>query len=270
MQSDGPRALLPAPRTAARLFFGAPLRKQTYLNLAYLALAFPLGIVYFVFLTTGVSVSLALSILIVGIPLFVGVLAVTSLLATFERLLAGKLLGVDVRVARPASTGADGDGESASTRSFASRAWAYVVSLVTDAGTWKALVYLASKFVLGLVAFVAFVTALSTGGALLLTPLYYDYANVSVGFHLGEPTTVTPGLKLLFDQYLVGYSFSVQLTSWEVTSLPEALLASGLGVLVLLLSLSVFNAMAWAYGKYAELMLSSTPLLQRVRDAVDA
>ena len=265
METNGPRTRLPSLRAAAVRFFGAPLRKQTYLNLVYLALAFPLGLLYFVFVTTGLSVSLALSILLVGVPLFVGVLAVTSLLATFERLLARYLLGVDV----PASVEGDTGDDDSGTGSPTERVRGYVVSIVTDLGTWTALLYLASKLAMGVVSFVAIVTSLSVGGSLLLTPTYYDYANVTVGWTFAEPTTVTPGLKLLFGEYLVGYSFSFQLTSWEVTTLPEAYAASALGVVVLLLSMHLLNALAWLFGAYAEVMLSPTSLPGRVLDAVD-
>lgn len=43
-------------RSLARLGVGlaAPFRPQTYRNLLYLALAFPLGVIYFVGLVTGV------------------------------------------------------------------------------------------------------------------------------------------------------------------------------------------------------------------------
>ena len=39
--------------TALGRYFGVIVRGQTYLNLVYLALAFPLGLFYFVFLVTG-------------------------------------------------------------------------------------------------------------------------------------------------------------------------------------------------------------------------
>jgi len=49
-------------------FFGVVAREGTYLNIIYLLLAFPLGTAYFVFLVTGLSLGLGLSITLLGIP----------------------------------------------------------------------------------------------------------------------------------------------------------------------------------------------------------
>ncbi len=50
-------------------FFGVIARPQSYINIFYLLLAFPLGIAYFVFLVTGISVGASLIIIWVGIPI---------------------------------------------------------------------------------------------------------------------------------------------------------------------------------------------------------
>ena len=52
-------------KTAIRAF----VRGQTYLNIAYLLLAFPLGLVYFGFLAIGLAVGFALVLALVGIPI---------------------------------------------------------------------------------------------------------------------------------------------------------------------------------------------------------
>ncbi len=51
--------------------FGVYFRPQTYLNLLYLLLAFPLGLAYFVFLVTGLSLGFGLIITLAGIPILV-------------------------------------------------------------------------------------------------------------------------------------------------------------------------------------------------------
>jgi hypothetical protein len=50
-------------------FFGVAARGETYLNIIYLLLAFPLGTAYFVFLVTGLSLGLGLLIIWIGIPI---------------------------------------------------------------------------------------------------------------------------------------------------------------------------------------------------------
>ena len=47
-------------------FFGVALRSQTYLNLVYLLLAFPLGVFYFTLLVTGISLGFGLLIVWIG------------------------------------------------------------------------------------------------------------------------------------------------------------------------------------------------------------
>jgi hypothetical protein len=54
-------------------FFGVLRRSETYRNLGYDLLAFPLGIAYFVFLVTGLSVGVGLVIIWVGVPILLGV-----------------------------------------------------------------------------------------------------------------------------------------------------------------------------------------------------
>ncbi|MEE8442664.1 MAG: sensor domain-containing protein, partial [Dehalococcoidia bacterium] len=58
-----------------RGFFGVVADPQSYINIFYLFLAFPLGIGYFVFLVTGISVGFGLLIIWVGVPILVLVLA---------------------------------------------------------------------------------------------------------------------------------------------------------------------------------------------------
>ena len=69
-------------------FFHFLIEKQTYLNLVYLLLAFPLGIAYFVFLVTGFSLGFGLIVTFLGIPILLGMLAATWGIAAFERQLA--------------------------------------------------------------------------------------------------------------------------------------------------------------------------------------
>ena len=55
--------------TGLKRLFGVVTNPQSYLNIVYLLLAFPLGTFYFVFLVTGLSLGAGLSITLLGIPL---------------------------------------------------------------------------------------------------------------------------------------------------------------------------------------------------------
>ncbi|WP_205254527.1 sensor domain-containing protein [Halorussus rarus] len=148
-------------RDAATTLVGVPARAQTYRNLLYLALAFPLGLLYFVTLTVGFSLGLGLAVTWFGIPILLATLAGATLLASFEAGLANRLLGTDVRVRSPDTAG----GVLAAAK-----------RLVTDAGTWLDVAYLAGKFGFGTVAFVALASLLSLSASLLVAPLTYSSA----------------------------------------------------------------------------------------------
>jgi len=57
------------------VFFDVIVKPKTWRSVGYLLLAFPLGIFYFVFLVTGLSLGFGLFITLLGIPILVGVLA---------------------------------------------------------------------------------------------------------------------------------------------------------------------------------------------------
>ncbi|WP_276259219.1 sensor domain-containing protein [Haloglomus litoreum] len=238
------------PRPSLWSVATAPFRPRTYGNLLYLALAFPLGIAYVVFLGVGLGLSVGLAVLLVGVPLFVGVLLATVALVTVERRLATTLLGVDL----DPPDWRFRDREGAVDRATA---------LVVDPAVWLGLLFLATRLAVGIGGFVLLMVLLVPSLVLVATPLYYDTPGVRVGIFL--PTDVTRELSLYvpWNELLVGVSFVVRLTSWQVTSLGGALAMSVLGLLALGLSLNVLNGVAWLCGRWARLVLGRS-LVDRV------
>ncbi|WP_090308805.1 sensor domain-containing protein [Natronorubrum texcoconense] len=231
----------------------SPFRPQTYLNLCYLLLAFPLGIIYFVFLVTGFSLGFGLLIIAVGVPILLLVLAASHVFAAFERATTRHLLSINIdSPGYPFLDGEDGiDG---------------VRLLVFGLETYAAICYLFLKFVVGIVSFVLLTTMLTTSIALLLTPLYYDQPNVQVGLvNGGDPIHLTPSLELPWNELLVGVEFAVTIAEWEATTLPEALAVSVVGVVVLVASLALLNAFAWLNGQVSRLFLGTAG-----RDALES
>ena len=98
--------LTPQPGALAR-FLRAPIEARSYGNLLYLALAFPTGLAYFVFLAVGLALGLGLSIVWIGLPILGLVLAVSFGLAALERQLAIRLLGAEVPPMLPAPAAAE-------------------------------------------------------------------------------------------------------------------------------------------------------------------
>jgi len=199
-------------RSALGRFFGVAVEPQTYRNLAYLLLTFPLGILYFTVLWGGGAAGVATIPILVGVPILVAVLAVAVTLADLETRLARGLLGADVAYETP-QPGDETLGE-------------YVRRLALDPRSYLAVVYLFSKFVVGLASFIALTFASVLSTVLVLAPVLYNRPDVS-------------------------YQFGVT----TIETLPAALGASVAGVLVAFVSLHLFNVAAWAVGEYTEVML---------------
>jgi hypothetical protein len=140
------------------------IEKQTYLNIAYLLLALPLGTAYFVFLVTGFSLGVGLIVTLIGIPILLGMLAATWGLAAFERHLANQLL--DARIAPLPLIPGQG-----------ARLWPRIRALVGSGATWKALAYLFLDFPLGILSFTLATTLLAIPPYLTFLPLYYRWTD---------------------------------------------------------------------------------------------
>ena len=221
-----------------------PFQLRTYEVLLYLALAFPLGIGYFVGTVVGLSLGISLSVFLIGLPILAATLGGVVLVAAAERVMARRLLGADIRTP---SWGL----------SEASRLRDQVVTVLTAPVLWGSLIFVLSKLAVGVAAFTVIVVVLSLGLSLLGAPLYYDMPGASVGLFLPEPIRRELSLVVPWEQFEVGISFIVRLTSWEVSTLPGALLLSVFGGFVLLLGLNILSAGGWICARWAELTLGS-------------
>lgn len=156
-----------ADRDLLDIIFGPATDAQTYRNLFYLLLAFPLGIAYFVFLITGISLGAGLLVVFVGVPILIGMLFACLGLGAFERLMARSLLHLSIP-SPPAVACGPG-------------LWPKLKALFGDTTTWKSFFYLLLKFPFGIAAFVVLVTAFSTSLALILAPLTYSTLSLDFG-----------------------------------------------------------------------------------------
>jgi len=256
-------------RATIRWFVGVATRTQTYRNVAYLFLSFPLGIGYFTVLVTGFAIPfgllfaivdisrtepvalliagipLALVMICLGIPVAFCTLFASIELSALERRLADRLLGTDVPTAGPPN----------SIRERAKR-------VVVDRGTWKGVAYLFSKFVIGTVSFIGLVLGVTFTYTLVAAPLHYR--NRTVGIHIGDPIEFGPEFIYRHEGWTIDVSpitLSIadgELISLYVDSLPAALAVSAIGVLVGLVVLHLFNAAAWLLARYTDLLLRNT------------
>ena len=141
-------------------YFGAVAQEETYLNLIYLVLAFPLATVYFVFLVTGLSVGIGTLIIWIGVPILLAVFAASWGLAMFERMLAEVLLREDMP---PMSR------EEEAERS----AWERLKAHLGNRVTWTSLVYLFLKFPLATIFFSVAVALIATSVGMIIAPFIY-------------------------------------------------------------------------------------------------
>lgn len=217
-------------------FVGVVVRRQSYLNLGYLLLAFPLGLAYFVIYAIGFTLGLGLSIFLIGIPLIALMIGFALVLASLERRLTNRLLATRATGHRP---------------SFEGRLWRELRSIALDRETWSAVLYLPMKFALGLVSFVLVFTVVPTAIALLSVPLYYDQPGLYVGIVTERAPEIHHTIYLGWNYLLVGIEAVVTFGYWEVETLGAALVVSVVGVIGLFSTLHVCNGLAWIWARYA-------------------
>ncbi len=216
--------------------------KQTYVNLLYLLVSFPLGIFYVVFLLLGLASILNTSV-ILGIPVLLLIIFIWWQLARFERNLAIGWLHVEI-------------GPMAPPRKEDLNRWERLRAHLTNAVTWKSLAYLFVRFPLGIISFVAIIymflltlefTVFSLITGLLVMPFLYLFRVLPR--RRGEwKEARTSGERVAVDR---GRLF---------------LLLSITGFGFLLIAFHVLNALAYVSGQFARVMLglsdTSTQLAQ--------
>lgn len=165
--------------------------EQFLLRMLYLFLSFPLGIFYFVFLITGVSLGIGLSIIWIGIPLLFLVITGWWGMARLERTIAAGLLQADLAPAAPRPAGSG----------LIDR----LKRLLTDPFTWKGLLFLFLKFPLGILSFVLSVSLVSVSLSLILAPFYYWIPEVDLNFVFARVVTMEGALFVSLVGVAIGF-----------------------------------------------------------------
>lgn len=222
-----------SPRGVLRRVLAAPFSDQTYKNLLYLLVAFPLGIAYFTGLVAGGALGIGLLITGVGLPILILTISGATVAAGIEAWLARELVGVDASVPSVLREGSVRDGLAFPGDGFADA----LKHLLTAPSTWTSVVLLLSKFVFGVVSFVAVVVSAATTGALLAAPFVYDDPDIVFGL-VGTPPS---------GQYRIG--------AWVVSTLPEAMIVAGIGVILALLALNGLKVLARLQATYTAALL---------------
>jgi uncharacterized membrane protein len=164
----------PPPRKRSSLlgrFFGVAADPRTYASLFYMLLALATGIFYFTWVVTGVSLSLGLSVLIIGIPFAILFFGSVHVLSLVEGRLVEVMLG-ERMPRRPVYR------ERQDT--FLKR----IGALFADPRMWSSMLYMVLMLPLGITYFTIAVTALSLSLSFMAAPLmvWFGQATVNADF----------------------------------------------------------------------------------------
>jgi uncharacterized membrane protein len=213
----------PTPRPHASTigrFFGVFADPRAYLSLLYMLLALVTGIAYFTFAVTGLSLSLGLAILIIGVPFFLLFIGATRVVALAEGRIVESLLGTRMP-RRPAYP----DRETPLLQR--------IVEMLKDPRTWGTLLYLVAMLPLGV--------------------FYFTF--VVVGLVLSLATMVAPVFVLLYHFGIVQIEGTVNVEYPHPALMP---LISILGVLLLTMTLHLARGIGYLHGQLAKTLLVAT------------
>ena len=175
----------PPPQRSSALgrFFGVAADPKTYGAMFYSILALATGIFYFTWVVTGISLSLGLSVIIIGIPFVILFLGSVRLLSLVEGRIVEVMLG-ERMPRRPLYADRD--------RPVLTR----IAEMFTDPRTWSTLLYMLAMLPLGVLYFSVAVTLLATSLGLVIAPplaLFGAFDGWSMsggGMGYWEPSTV--------------------------------------------------------------------------------
>ena len=157
LQTPAPRRV-DSPNPVTR-FFAVYSDPRAYVSLFFMVLSLVTGILYFTFAVTGLSLSLGLAILIIGLPVFIGFVGITRVISLAEGRLLEAVSG-ERMPRRPVHPGAPD--------TFVAR----IMEMLKDGRTWSTIVYMLLMLPLGIIYFTMAVTGLALGVSFTLAPVF--------------------------------------------------------------------------------------------------
>ena len=211
----------------SRRFFGVVAQPDSYRSIAFLLIGLPLGTIWFTVLVTGISVALSMLVVaLLGIPMLVGLWYATRAFANVERSVTNALLGQHLPCSSMHSP-------------QRGNLWVRLRAMTRDRDRRKELGYLMLRFPVGMATFIAAVTAIAT-------PLMVAYAPIVARYD---------------EQPFGDWALSSRMED-VASSSPWSWLLVPLGMVMLIASFHLMNAVARACGRWSAAWLtnaSSTP-----------
>ena len=159
--------------------FAPVLWPRSYANLLYLFLGFPIGLLWFVVYVTGLSLGLGLLIIGIGVAILFAMVLLGWPLVLFERVLAHRILGVELHPARRQPPRPD----------------AWLKDTLSNSVLWTGLVFLAVRFPLGLISWILAVLGISVSLGFMAAPLVVAFGG-TVEFGIWNPDTPLEALPV--------------------------------------------------------------------------
>jgi len=153
------RTPVPRPQTSTLgRFFGVFTDPRAYLSVLYLLLTLVTGVFYFTFAVTGLSLSLGLAVLIIGVPFFLLFVGAARVIALAEGRIVESLLGTRMPRRPPYP-----DRETP----FLQR----VLDMLRDPRTWGTILYMVMMLPLGVFYFTFAFVGMVVSAAIFLAPI---------------------------------------------------------------------------------------------------
>ncbi|HEY2344287.1 MAG TPA: sensor domain-containing protein [Xanthomonadaceae bacterium] len=160
----------PPPRESALgKFFGVVADPRTYASMFYMLLSLATGIFYFTWTVTGVSLSLGLAVLIIGLPFMILFFGSVRVLSVVEGRIVEVMLG-ERMPRRPLYTERD--------LPLMER----IVGMFTDPRSWSTMLYMLMMLPLGIVYFTVSVAALSVSLSLIFGSIASLFGQFDIQF----------------------------------------------------------------------------------------
>jgi hypothetical protein len=217
LYSPPPRPVAETP-SPLRRFFSVYRDPRAYTSVFFMLLALATGIVYFVIAVTGISLSLGLAVLVIGIPFFLAFIGMVRVISLGEGRLIEAMTG-ERMPRRPVHPGPK------------MGLWASSVAMLKDSRTWTTLAYFILMLPLGIVYFVIAIIGLSVGLACIIAPV----------------------VGVLEASGLLNAELSIE-PAWLAAGLPLAVLC-GIGVLILTALMHTARAIGRAHARMAKRLL---------------
>lgn len=176
-----PREPSPAPRGPFRRWFGVVIDPRAHTSLAFMLCCLGTGVLSFTLVVVGLSLSVGLVPILVGIPLFLGFVAVMRTLGLLEHRIIVAICG---------DAGRDPEPDPAPRGRFLER----LVGQLRERRTWSTLLYQVAMLPLGILYFSMAVVGLAVSLALIVAP--FIWALVTLGVLDGR---LGPSIPLTID-----------------------------------------------------------------------